>query len=183
MAKKYTIEKAHKRSLLIDSWLVKFEKKAFGWIYYGSHTNIYTKEIEKTVYKSNETITTNEEKTTEYTWLHFKRISPYSSNPFFILIEAISNIVSFFRRIGAAIVTWVVPICLVLGIILSIFSTDPGFVELGLGFAFLYAFFFLVPSLILAIIGKMLRTRRGGVDDKLKKELRDNGYDDDLEDI
>lgn len=77
---------------LLDGWLLKLEKKAFGWYYWSETT-----EDEKGLERDSEG---NYHVTHKYTrWLQFRRPSPYTRNPLFKLAEFFGDIFSFCRRL------------------------------------------------------------------------------------
>ena len=80
---KHYIKTKYKECLPFDSWITKLEMRAFGWVYkgfdteYSDYYNIYIDWDKKTASAIRDSKTSNE----------FKRISPYSFNAFFNILE------------------------------------------------------------------------------------------------
>lgn len=175
MAKKYRIHTKQVRGVLFDKWLLKLEKKAFGWNYYGLET-------EDNPYLDKQDLSVRHK---YVDWLEFRRITPYSSNPLFVLLEFLSNLWGTIRKIVVSIGGPLLIILLVLSLIMMGACDDTQTAQLGLEvckyFVIIYAAGILLPSVIFMLAGLLTR-KLFRIDEKLKQSLRDNGYKDDLED-
>ena len=174
--KKFKIQQRVNRGIFGDKWLVKLERKAFGWVFYGTEVDDDVS-LETTV--SGNTATTRE-KHNYTTWLYFRRTAPYSSNILFNLLEMLNRVLSWFRRIAAYLV---IPACLILGGLGLFMGGDGTELLNAVGYiAGAYVGGFVGGALLTAGLGFLVR-KIFNVDENLRKELRMNGYDDDLEDL
>lgn len=99
------------RGVTGDMWLMKLEKKAFGWHFWSSATE------DQVGFEINSD-GTNGHVTHKYIqWLEFRRQAPYSGNILFNLTETLSRIFSFFRRLLISLGMTVLIICLVIGLV------------------------------------------------------------------
>lgn len=174
MSKRYRISTVSIRGILFDRWLLRLEKKAFGWVYYGTET-----EDEQSV---EVTSTSAYIKHKYIDWLEFRRITPFSNNIFFNLTEGLSRLWSFIRRIvlgiGGPIFIFILVAC---GIGYacgeqSLVSTGMEVVKM---FAIIYAAAIFLPTLLFIGLGYLWRTVFK-IDQKLSMSLEDNGYDGDI---
>lgn len=184
MAKRYRIDTVNIRGVMGDKWLLKLERSAFGWHYYGTETEDQVG-YEVTV-NSDATRATGHETHKYVDWLEFRRLRPFSGNPLFVISELLSRLWSMLRRIVLGIG---VPLALILFaiILLDKFACNAeSFGEDGLkyiGYVLLgYLIVFVVPTLIFAGLGFLWR-KVFRIDERLQEDLRLNGYDDDLSDL
>lgn len=100
------------RGVTGDKWLLKLEKKAFGWHYWSLQSeHEYGYEISMSGRSGHTTHRIIE-------WLEFRRPAPYTHNFLFILTELLDKIFSFFRRILISIGFPILVITLIAGIVL-----------------------------------------------------------------
>ena len=185
MSIKFKFEFKQVPAVFLDGWLVKLEKKAFGWEYIGSHSERteWDEQVENTsgewvgdVYvRTTERHTERRSKITTYK--DFSRITPYSFNIIFHIFEFLSGIISFVRRF----VMYLVDLALVLFAILGAIAVFGGgedigtFVE-GIGaFLLLYVICIVVPSLLIALFAWLMR-KLFKIDEHVEQQLIDNGY-------
>ena len=170
MAKKFYIQTYEKSCMPFDSFMTKWEMRAFGWRDKG-----YKSEFE------GYDITVNWETKTAYqtsrysTWHVFKRVKPYSRNIIFKFLEALMTFFSWIRRKLIPLLLGLVIICLgIAGISALVGSFDYAkqvfVIALGV-LAFIY-----LPSIVLSILGFLFRVLTGQ-ERKLKKRLAENGYE------
>lgn len=160
--------------------MLKLEKKAFGWQYYGTTTE------DEQGFEVSETSTGVRGTTTHkyIDWLEFRRQRPYSNNPLFVIAEALSKVWSFIRRlvlgIGGPLFVFVLVATLFdkLACGGSIGLSETG-VELIKYTLILYAAVLILPTAIFCGLGVLVR-KVLKVDEKLKRSLREDGYDDDI---
>lgn len=101
------------RGITGDKWLLKLEKKAFGWHYWSlQNEHEYGYQI-----SSDGTSGHTTHKIIQ--WLEFRRQSPYSRNFLFNLTEFFGKIFSFFRRLLISIGLPILIISLIAGIALQ----------------------------------------------------------------
>lgn len=99
------------RGITGDKWLLKLEKKAFGWHFWSTaNEHEYGYEISSDGRSGHTTHKIIQ-------WLEFRRPAPYSHNFLFNLTQALSNVFSFFRRIFITIGLPVLIITLILGLV------------------------------------------------------------------
>lgn len=155
-----------------DAWVLKLEKKAFGWHYYSMTTETERYLDDDLKVRTRVTV-----------WYEFRRKSPYSHNFFFNLTEIINKIISFFRRIYA----WIFSIGFVfaiLGVIALIFLGGVEYIKLllsAVGIAFAVYVGGVALSLLTALSGFIWR-KIFRIDEKLQSHLAAQGYSTDLSD-
>lgn len=111
------------RGITGDKWLLKLEKKAFGWHYWGSQTE------DEVGFEVNEH---GGRVTHKYIqWLEFRRPSPYTHNFLFGLTEILDKIFSFFRRILISIGVPILVIALIIGIVCSVGCNEAEMASIG----------------------------------------------------
>ncbi len=106
MAKNLMITSKSWRGIFGDKWLLKLEKKAFGWHYWSienEHEDGYKVDSDGSGHTTHKVIQ----------WLEFRRLSPYTHNILFNIAEIFSRLFSFFRRIFISIG---IPILIIAGI-------------------------------------------------------------------
>lgn len=102
------------RGITGDKWLLKLEKKAFGWHFWSmQNEHEYGYEI-----SSDGTHGHTTHKIIQ--WLEFRRPSPYSRNFLFNLTEIFDKIFSFFRRIIISIGIPILIVALIIGIVCQV---------------------------------------------------------------
>ncbi|MDE6374099.1 MAG: hypothetical protein K2L72_06320 [Clostridia bacterium] len=100
------------RGIAGDKWLLKLEKKAFGWHYWSlQNEHEYGYEI-----SSDGTSGHTTHKIIQ--WLEFRRQAPYTRNFLFNLTEFFSKIFSFIRRLLIPIGSPILILSLILGIVM-----------------------------------------------------------------
>ncbi len=179
---KHFVRTVNIRGVFGDRWLLRLEKRAFGWHYYGSDV---TDEVGYTVTETSSGF--KGETTHSYIdWLEFRRQNPYSSNLLFVIAEFFSKIWSFMRRLALVIGTPLTVIALVVGL-LDKFACDsswgigePSLELFKMGMIFYFAGLVL-PTFIFSLTGFLLR-KIFRIDEKVRASLRYDGYDDDLND-
>lgn len=179
---RHRISTVELKGIFGDRWLLKLEKKAFGWQYYGTSTE------DEVGYEISETSSGVRGQTTHkyIDWLEFRRQSPYSNNPLFVIAEALSKVWSFLRRIilgiGGPLFLFFLVITLLDRFACngSIGISQEGF-EIIKYTLILYAACIVLPTAIFCGIGVLIR-KIFKVDERLKESLRNDGYDDDLTD-
>lgn len=171
---RYSISTVQIRGILFDRWLLRLEKKAFGWVYYGTETEDH---------QSLEVSSTRAWISHTYVdWLEFRRCTPFSKNILFMLTEILSKIWSFIRRIVLAIggplfILFIVALLIGLGCGESdLVSTGWDVIKM---IALIYALGIALPSLLFVGLGFLWRAVFK-IDKKLSQDLADNGYDDDI---
>ncbi len=185
MSIKFKFEFKQVPAVFLDGWLVKLEKKAFGWEYIGSHSERteWDEQVENTsgewvgdVYvRTTERHTERRSKITTYK--DFSRITPYSFNIIFHIFEFLSGIISFVRRF----VMYLVDLALVLfgiGLALMLFMGEGEIDAIvgGIGaFLLLYVACIVVPSLLIALCAFLMR-KLFKIDEHVEQQLIDNGY-------
>lgn len=169
MKKEYFIETKEIRYLPFDAWMSKIEMSAFGWTHKGWHseeTDTYDVDIDWS--KKEAAVSQRYENS-----IIFKRIKPYTSNILFKLTEFMMRIHSCIRRTLFYLLWFLCALGIVIGVISSL---SYGYVtkELSLGLTMLAIIY--LPSIFYSILGFVLRLLFG-IDRKLKRSLRRNGYD------
>lgn len=158
------------RGITGDKWLLKLEKKAFGWHYWGSQTE------DEVGFEVNEH---GGRVTHKYIqWLEFRRPSPYSHNFLFGLTEVLDKIFSFFRRILISIGVPILVIALIIGIVCSVGCNEADMASIGFTVAEALAIAYaccIGGTLIFCGLGILWR-KVFRIDEKLKQI-----YGDDLE--
>ncbi len=171
--------------VFLDGWLVAIEKAAFGWKRIGNHSETYEYDETTTDYRTEYhdgiewdiTETKTERKTGITTYQDFYRISPFTFNPLFAILEFASGILSWIRRMILSIVTYIGAPLLVLCIIACFFDSSIAADALPAvgGVLALYVGLIVVPSLAVALFAFLLR-KLFGIDKNLENSLRKNGY-------
>lgn len=175
---KNIIQSVKIRGLALDKWLLKLEKRAFGWHFWSSETE------DQVGFEVNEH---GGRVTHKYIqWLEFRRKANYSGNFLFNLTEVLSKIFSFLRRLLVSFIIHAIVVTLILGITMTYGCNDARggatTFELAKWLAVAYAAGLLAPSLLFAGLGFLWR-KLFKVDQKLQAKLRDAGYSDDLTDL
>ena len=182
MAQNYQYQFKKVRGILFDKWLVRLEKKAFGWVYC-STTDDYTgtDTVETHINLEDGTGYSNRTPIFEKN-LNFVRIRPYTGNILFKFTEFLSNVISAIRRFAMALLGPIAIGMLVFFILTLTACNDPSSKDFLIEFAKVTAIVYLgglfAPSGILAFLGFLFRLIFG-IDKKLERELKDNGYYDD----
>ena len=155
------------RGIAGDKWLLKLEKKAFGWHFWSTHNeHEYGYEI-----SSDGTSGHTTHKIIQ--WMEFRRPEPFTRNFLFKLTEFFSKIFSFIRRIFIPIGLPLLIISLVGGLLCTYAFDFAGFGELFLNIAKWMAIGFAISiagTLLFAGLGFLWR-KVFRIDEKLK-ELR-----------
>lgn len=165
------------RGVFLDNWLLKIERKAFGWNFEESRTEEDGLDIDWERGKVRQKYCTV---------LEFRRKAPYSHNFFFCLTEFFSRILSFIRRFIALFIVPLIIIGLILGVVTMVACENAAetsqmlFTTTG-AVAAAYVGALVIPSLILAGIGFMWR-KIFKIDERLIESLRMHGYNIDLSD-
>lgn len=160
------------RGIVGDTWLLKLEKKAFGWHFWSTQNeHEYGYEISSDGLSGHTTHKI-------IRWLEFRRQAPYSNNFLFKLTEALDKIFSFFRRIFISIGIPLLVIALILGIVCQY-----GCNEADMGNIFFTVAKWLAIAYAISIGGTLIFSGLGvlwrkafKIDEKLKQV-----YGDDLE--
>lgn len=166
------IESRSFRGITGDKWLMRLEKRAFGWHYWSlTNEHEYGYEVSSDGTKGHTTHKIIQ-------WLEFRRPSPYTHNILFVLTELLDKIFSFFRRILISIGLPVFIIAIIVGAVFesgsSGDSSNIGFsVAIGVAIGYAVCIF---GTFILAGLGLLWR-KVFGIDEKLKQI-----YGEDLED-
>ncbi len=182
---KYYLKSKSVPVVLGDGWLVNIEKRAFGWKPDGAHdeeyeydehtTRNYTEYHDGIEWDVTEHRT--ERKTGITTYQDFYRISPFTFNPFFALLELFSGIFSFIRRLVMSLVAYLW--YLIIGLVVIGCILDPSMVGdaiyVVVGCLAIYFFVVVVPSLLIALVAVIMR-KLFGIDKNLEESLRRNGY-------
>lgn len=179
-----------------DGWLVRIEKRAFGWVEVGKHSETHeytTQETEDVpVYDADsgdkiEGVTAKREYTKRHSKLvkycDFGRVSPYSYNLIFHIFEFLSKIFSFIRRIVMSIFDRILVFLIGLFIIAGLLNgfqevLDSSVMETAQGILILYLACVVAPSLLIAAVGFGLRSLFG-IEKNVKASLEENGYNPD----
>ena len=145
------------RSVLLDKYLVMFEKYAFGWRFASEDSEVYGTQSEYSITDDGiyETRTTLSEK-----YMTFVRPKGYAKGLFFRLFEFFTNIISSIRRFGTIIL---LPLAVIGGIVLILCKTacddangataaQDALIAIGILYAVL-----VIPPLIFSIFGFLLR--------------------------
>ena len=169
---RYVIKTKRKSYFPLDKWMTLLEMRAFGW-------KPRTKKKKKGV--AGENSSEKPDLVTEekgfFTFLEFRRVSPYTDNAAFVVLELLMRFVSWIRRMLVLPIWLASIICVVCGIVgftgLTVWGID-AFIFAGIAiFVLSYA-----PSLLLSFFGWGFR-KVFDVDEDLKKELKRNGYEPD----
>ena len=160
-----------------DGALTKFVAKSFGWVYSGRYKEQDGVDVHEDVRIDPEN--NRAHKTTTITrkfvkYMDFVRVTPYTDNLIFKLIEILSNIISFIRKIAIRLLPWAMIVLIVLGVL----SGDDGgeyfgaiaFVILGI-----YLGLLVLPSILLGVLARFLR-KFFDIDNKVRENLKLNGY-------
>lgn len=172
--KNRTIKSQSVRGIFGDKWLLKIEKKAFGWHYWS-----LTTEDEQALEISNNGKVSISHKYIK--WLEFRRHSPYSSNFLFNLLEFIDKIISAIRRILAP---FIVPVLVITLIIAAIISSGADIEGNGLyifdaWLAGIYYGGLCGGTLVLSLLGHICK-KAFQIEEKLSAELIADGYSGDV---
>lgn len=174
--KRHVIRSVKIRGVFGDKTILKLEKKAFGWHYWGNETED-DPSIDPTSsggWRVNHHLVD---------WLEFRRQSPYSGNFLFCLTEILSNIWSFIRRLVTLIAIPALIFVLVLSLVMQYGCNDVNTAATGFEvlkyLAIVYGAGILAPSFIFIGFGFLWRAVFR-LDEKLRAQLRADGYDDDL---
>lgn len=109
---RHMVQSRSLRGITGDKWLMKLEKKAFGWYFWSTENEHgYGYEISSDGRSGHTTHKIIQ-------WLEFRRPSPYTGNLLFNLTELFDKIFSFFRRILISVGFPILVISLILGIVL-----------------------------------------------------------------
>ncbi|MBD5131632.1 MAG: hypothetical protein HDT28_03450 [Clostridiales bacterium] len=166
----HRIESVNIRGVFGDKWLLRLQKKAFGWVYYGTET-------EDNPYIDANSSGKVELKHKYVDWLEFRRKSPFTGNFLFKLTEVLCNIISFFRRLFCSFIIPAIVICLILAAVLEMDQLYN--VATYVAIAYFGGLF--APTLILSLLGVLWR-KVFKIDKRLKASLLADGYSDDLTD-
>lgn len=160
------------RGITGDKWLLKLEKKAFGWHFWSTQNeHEYGYEISADGTHGHTTHKIIQ-------WLEFRRPSPYSHNFLFGLTEVLDKIFSFFRRILISIGSPILVIALIVGIVCSVGCNEAEMASIGFTVAEALAIAYaccIAGTLIFCGFGILWR-KVFRIDEKLKQI-----YGDDLE--
>lgn len=158
----YKIKTKYVDCAVFDTWITKLEMSAFGWRHRGSET-IYSDTYDLTIDYDNNTATMSRRFTT-YTL--FKRVTPYTFNVFYVILETLMRIFSWIRRKLIYLFAGLTIILLVIGVL--------GSSECLIGAAVIVAFIY-GPSLFFALLGFVFR-KALAIERKLEDSLEKNGY-------
>jgi len=173
---RHIIKSVKIRGVLGDKWILRLEKKAFGWHYWSEETeeNPYLETTSSGGFKTGKNLVD---------WLEFRRKSPYSKNILFCLTEFLSNIWSVIRRLVTLIAIPAFIIILVLSLVMQFGCNDVNLATTGYQIlkylAIIYGAGILAPSFIFMGLGVLWRAIFR-IDDKCRAQLRADGYNDDL---
>jgi len=145
------------------AFIIKFEKRMFGWHYEGKERETIDQGYEATVHDSGRVTVRHKVKVVKYAW--FTRPKVWPKNPLFMITEILSGIVSFFRRIAISLS----PIAIIIGIIMM--SNSPEIVGILAG---VYGGL-IGGSIVLALLG-LLWKKVFKLEDKCDQILLDNGF-------
>ncbi len=167
---RYLIQSKSCRGIAGDKWLLKLEKKAFGWHFWSTENeHEYGYQISSDGMSGHTTHRVIQ-------WLEFRRPSPYSRNFLFVLTEFFDKLFSFFRRIFISIGTPILFIALILGLVCQYGcgEADLGniFLKVALGLAIAYAIS-IAETFILSGFGLLWR-KVFRIDEKLKEVYGDD---------
>ena len=162
MGQRYIFKTKRKSYFFFDKWMTSLEMRAFGWR--------PKKQTQQTA-DGKETAP----KPKVFTFLEFRRVSPYTNSYFFAFVEALMYFVSWFRR-TFIFLNWLAAIIL---IVCGILGAGGGLVLgmdvcLFIGLALLLLSY--VPSALLCLFGWAYR-KIFKVEEKLKDNLEKNGYE------
>ena len=107
-------------------------------------------------------------------FLQFKRIAPYSRNFFFLLMESLMNLISWFRRTFVFLI-WLASVALIICGILGASGCQVWGMDICLLIGVAILLFTYAPSGLLCLFGWAFR-KIFKVDEKLKTALKENGY-------
>lgn len=175
-----------------DGWLVCLEKKAFGWIVLGKHSETVSYTTQETedvpVYDASsgqkiEGVTAKHEYTKKHTRVvkygDFGRVSPYSYNVIFHAFEFLSGIFSFIRRcvmwLFDHLLVFILGLFLLSGLLNGFDESFAMLEEIAVPVVILYLTCVVVPSLLIAAVGYGLRTLFN-IEKNLADSLSQNGY-------
>lgn len=160
--------------------IIKFEKQCFGWHYRGNDiSEIYDgEEIEIGDFREQNgkyyANATRKEKKKVLKYVYFARPKCWVKNPLFMLVELLSNIVSFFRRL--AISLWYFPVAAI--VIIAFLSKGKTGAGEGKFFGIIIAVYaiLIIGSLVLAGLGYLLK-KVFRLEEATDEILLENGYD------
>ena len=172
MARKYYIKTKKKSFFSLDKWMTVLEMREFGWTYKGQKT----RDAGYWNVSVNYDTGTATASRAFYTFLEFKRPQPYSRNFFFGLMEVLMSLMSWIRR-KLVFLIWIAAIIL---FICGFAGADMGDKVMGMHPAIFAGFLTLLisyaPSALFCLLGWGFR-KLFKVDQKLKEDLKKNGYD------
>lgn len=153
------------RGITGDKWLLKLEKKAFGWHFWSTENeHEYGYEISSDGRSGHTTHKIIQ-------WLEFRRQSPYSKNFLFNFTELLDKTFSFVRRIFISIGMPILVIALILGLVCTYGCDAADMGNLGFTVAKYLAIVYAISiggTLIFSGLGIMWR-KVFKIDEKLKE--------------
>lgn len=167
----YSIKSKMIRGVFGDKWLLRLERKAFGWHYWS-----LTTEDEQSLAIDDNGAHINHK---YIKWLEFRRCSPYSANILFVLLELIDRIISCIRRICCP---FVIPAAVV-SIILALAVPEAKDTVLNIDMYIAIAYFGVLMggTLAVSLLGFLTR-KLFCIESRLSKKLIEAGYSGDVSD-
>lgn len=159
------------RGVFGDKWLLRLERKAFGWHYW----NLYIEDEQTKVWDENGSHTNHQ----YIKWLEFRRHSPYSANILFVLLELIDRIISCIRRICCPFVTFAAVISIILVSVLP--DAKDAVLNIDMYIAKAYFGVLVGGTLAVSLLGFLTR-KLFCIDSRLSQELIEAGYSGDVSD-
>ncbi len=158
------------RGITGDKWLLKLEKKAFGWNFWSTENeHEYGYEISSDGRSGHTTHKIIQ-------WLEFRRQSPYSHNFLFRLSEALDSVFSFFRRIFISIGIPLLVLALILGTVCQVGCNETDMANIFFNVAMWLAIAYgisIAGTLIFSGLGVLWR-KVFKIDEKLKEIYGDD---------
>ena len=181
---KYSYKTVSVPVAFLDGWLVNLEKACFGWKKRGKHneeqeydehsTNNYSEYHDGIEWRVTEHVT--ERKTRLITYQDFYRISPYTYNPIFFIVELLSDIFSYIRRIVMNIVSCVfIPFVILVALFFWTGETSLATGSLQI-FLAAYLAFIVLPTVIISLVAFLLR-KIFLIDKRVAANLEKDGYE------
>ncbi len=174
--KKYYIETKERKCIGFDTLLTKLEMRAFGWRDKGFDSEFDGYDIDLEIDWDNDKVS-GSANSRFIVYNVFKRVKPYSRSFLFKLMEVFMNIFSWIRRMLIGLLMGMVIILFGIGAI-SLLLGSASYGSEGFYYGAIILLIIYMPSIVITILGFLFRvvTRQ---ESKLKKQLKQNGYDED----
>lgn len=167
--REFYIKTKRKECFPFDEKITKLEMRAFGWKYKGIQTDYYDTYDVYIDWDKGEASAHQRFKV----YNTFKRITPYSYNLLFRLLEGLMALFSWIRRKMIFLLFGITALLLIFGTLETLSTKE---MSDGLIWGSFFLFFTYVPSLVLIVLGFVVR-KVLRIDAKLEDRLDQNGYE------